>query len=129
MARPPNLRQQRFAAEVKRILSDIIREAIEELPELSGLLVELSDVRVTADLQQVRAYLLVSPAQKQEFVVRLLNQHQKTIRYRLAQQIRNQVKVMPTVRFFADEVELRARRVEEILKNLPPPGKDENPNS
>lgn len=129
MARPPNLRQQRFAAEVKRILSDIVREAVEELPELNGLLVELSDVRVTADLQQVRAYLLVSPGQKQEFVVRLLNQHQKTIRYRLSQRIRNQVKVMPTVQFFVDEVELRARRVEEILKNLPPPAKDENSNS
>ncbi|MCS6894916.1 MAG: ribosome-binding factor A [Bacteroidia bacterium] len=124
MARPPNLRQQRFAAEVKRLLSDIVREAVEELPELSGCLVEVSDIRVTADLQQVRAYLLVSPSDKQNFVVRLLNQHQKTIRYRLSQQIRNQVKVMPTVQFFADEVELRARRVEEILKNLPPPAKD-----
>lgn len=124
MARPPNLRQQRFAAEMKRILSDIVREAGDELPELQGMLVEVSDVRVTSDLQQIRAYLLVSPGEKQGFVVRLLNQHQKTIRYRLAQQIRNQVKVMPTVQFFADEVELRARRVEEILKNLPPPGRD-----
>ncbi len=124
MARPPNLRQQRFAAEMKRILSDIVREAGEELPELHGMLVEVSDVRVTADLQQVRVYLLVSPTEKQDFVVRLLNQHQKTIRYRLAQQIRHQVKVMPTVQFFVDEVELRARRVEEILRNLPPPGRD-----
>lgn len=124
MARPPNLRQQRFAAEMKRILSDIVREASDELPELQGILVEVSDVRVTSDLQQVRGYLLVSPKEKQSFTVRLLNQHQKTIRYRLAQQIRHQVKVMPTVQFFADEVELRARRVEEILKNLPPPGRD-----
>ncbi|MCX8112091.1 MAG: ribosome-binding factor A [Bacteroidia bacterium] len=126
MARPPNLRQQRFASEMKRYLSDIVREATDELPELSGVLVEVSDVRVTSDLQQVRAYLLVSPVEKQTFAVRLLNQHHKTIRYRLAQQIRNQVKVMPTVQFFADEVELRARRVEEVLKNLPPPGKDES---
>lgn len=124
MARPPNLRQQRFAAEMKRILSDIVREAVEELPELNSSLVEVSDVRVTPDLQQVRAYLLVSPSERQDFVVRLLNQHQKTIRYRLAQHIRDRVKVMPTVQFFADEVELRARRVEEILKNLPPPAQD-----
>lgn len=124
MARPPNLRQQRFAAEMKRILSDIVREATEELPELSGALVEVSDVRVTPDLQQVRAYLLVSPSERQGFVVRLLNQHQKTIRYRLARHIRDRVKVMPTVQFFADEVELQARRVEEILKNLPPPAQD-----
>ncbi|MCS7297159.1 MAG: ribosome-binding factor A [Bacteroidia bacterium] len=124
MARPPNLRQQRFAAEMKRILSDIVREAGDQLPELSGCLVELSDLRVTSDLQHIRVYLLVSPAEKQEFVVRLLNQHQRTIRYLLAQRIKNQVRIMPTVQFYADEVEMRARRVEEILKNLPPPGRD-----
>ncbi|MEN3040312.1 MAG: ribosome-binding factor A [Bacteroidia bacterium] len=129
MARPPNLRQQRFAAEMKRVLSDIIREASDEIPELAGYLIEVSDIRVTADLQQIRAYILVSPPEKQEFVVRLLNQYQKAIRYRLAQQIRNQVKVMPTVQFFTDEVELRARRIEEILRNLPPPAKDSFPES
>ncbi len=120
MKRPTNLRQQRFAAEVKRILSDVLREATEQLPELQNLLVELSDVRVTADLQQVRAYVLISPTEKMPFVVRLLNQHQRTIRYQLAQRIRHLVKVMPTVQFFADEVELRARRVDEILRELPP---------
>lgn len=125
MARPPNLRQQRFAGEVKQYLADILREAADSLPELAGVLVEVSDVRVTADLQQVRAYLLISPKDKTAFVVRLLNQHQKTLRYHLAQRIRHLVKVMPTVQFFADEVELRARRVEEILRNLPPPGREE----
>lgn len=124
MARPPNLRQQRFAAEMKRLLSDIIRQAVDEIPELAGMIVEVSDVRVTPDLQQVRAYVLVSPQTQQAFVVRLLNQYQKTIRYLLSQRIRHQVKVMPTVQFFADEVELRARRIEEILKNLPPPAED-----
>ncbi len=124
MKRPTNLRQQRFAAEVKRLLGDVLREATEQLPELQSLLVELSDVRVTADLQQVRAYVLVSPTEKMPFVVRLLNQHQRTIRYQLAQRIRHLVKVMPTVQFFADEVELRARRVDEILRGLPPAGKE-----
>ncbi|MCX7606337.1 MAG: ribosome-binding factor A [Bacteroidia bacterium] len=124
MARLPNLRQQRFAGEIKRILGDILHEALSELPELSSLLVEVSDVRVTSDLQQVRVYLLVSPAEKTSFAVRLLNQHQRTLRYRLAQRIRHQVKVMPTLQFFPDEVELKARRVEEILRNLPPPGKE-----
>lgn len=122
MKRPPNLRQQRFAAEIKRILGDVLREATDQLPELQGLLLELSDVRVTADLQQVRAYILVSPTDKMPFVVRLLNQHQRTLRYQLAQRIRHLVKVMPTVQFFPDEVELKARRVDEILRSLPPTG-------
>lgn len=124
MARPPNLRQQRFSAEMKRMLSDIVKEATEEIPELAGILVEVSDVRVTSDLQQIRAYILAVPSEKLEFVVRLLNQYQKQIRYRLSQRIRHNVRVMPSVQFFVDQVELNARRVEEILRNLPPPAKE-----
>lgn len=126
MARPPNLRQQRFAAEIKHYMADVLREAVDELPQLHEVLWEISDVRVTPDLQQVRVYLLVSPQEKTDFIVRLLNQHQKAMRYRLAQRIRHLVKVMPTVQFFVDEVELRARRIEEVLRNLPPPARDES---
>lgn len=126
MSRPPNLRQQRFANEVKRILGDILHEAASEMPELADItLLEISDVRVTPDLQQVRAYVLVTPKEKMDFVVRLLNQYHREFRHHLAQRIRHLVKVMPTLQFFADEVELRARRIEEILRNLPPPAKDD----
>lgn len=126
MSRPPNLRQQRFASEVKRILGDILHEAAAEVPELADItLLEVSDVRVTPDLQQVRAYVLVTPKEKMDFVVRLLNQYHREFRHHLAQRIRHLVKVMPTLQFFADEVELRARRIEEILRNLPPPAKDD----
>mgnify|MGYP000280092094 CR=1 FL=1 len=126
MARPPNLRQQRFAAEIKQYIADILHEAADEIPSLGEVLWDITDVRVTPDLQQVRVYLLVSPPEKMDFVVRLLNQHQKAMRYRLAQRIRHLVKVMPTVQFFVDEVELRARRIEEVLRNLPPPAKEES---
>ncbi|MDW8134542.1 MAG: ribosome-binding factor A [Bacteroidia bacterium] len=124
MRRSSSFRQQRFAGELKRIIGDLLYEAKEMLPELSSMLIEVSDVRVTPDLQQVRAYLLVVPPEKTTFVVRLLNQHQRNFRYHLAQRIRHQVKVMPTIQFFPDEVELRARRIQEILRNLPPPAAD-----
>ncbi|MCS7162964.1 MAG: ribosome-binding factor A [Bacteroidia bacterium] len=125
MPRPPNLRQQRFAAEMKRELSDLLHGIRFELPELEQTLIEVTDVRVTPDLQQVRAYVLVVPSGRQEFVVRYLNQYQRILRHKLAQRIRHRVRVIPQLQFFLDEVELRARRVEEILRQLPPSGSSE----
>jgi len=121
MARPKNLRQQRLGNEIRQYLADILRTFSEEIPEFNGILVELTDVKLTADLQQVRAYILTVPAEKVEYCVRLLNQHHKELRYALAQQIRHFVKVMPTIQFFPDETEIKARRIEEILQKLPPP--------
>ena len=128
MARPKNLRQQRLGGEIHQYLADILRSFAEEAPELNGILIELTDVRLTPDLQQVRAYLLTIPTEKLEYTVRFLNQYHKELRYALAQRIRHFVKVMPTIQFFPDETELKARRIEELLKKLPPPAAD-NPDS
>jgi ribosome-binding factor A len=124
MARPKNLRQQRLGGEIQQYLADILRSFAEEAPELNGILIELTEVRLTPDLQQVRAYLLTIPAEKLEYTVRFLNQYHKELRYALAQRIRHFVKVMPTIQFFPDETELKARRIEELLQKLPPPAAD-----
>lgn len=110
---------------MKRELSDLLHGIRFELPELEQTLIEVTDVRVTPDLQQVRAYVLVVPSGRQEFVVRYLNQYQRILRHKLAQRIRHRVRVIPQLQFFLDEVELRARRVEEILRQLPPSGSSE----
>jgi len=128
MARPKNLRQQRLGGEIHQYLADILRSFAEETPELNDILIELTEVRLTPDLQQVRAYLLTIPTEKLEYAVRFLNQYHKELRYALAQRIRHFVKVMPTIQFFPDETELKARRIEDLLRKLPPPTAD-NPDS
>ncbi len=54
MARPKNLRQQRLAGEIHQYLADILRTFSEETPEMQGIFIELTDDRLTPDLQQVR---------------------------------------------------------------------------
>jgi len=129
VARPKNLRQQRLSNEIHQYLADILRTFTEEVVELNGILIELTDVRLTPDLQKVRAYILTVPAEKVEYCVRLLNQHHKELRYALSQEIRHFVKVMPTIQFFPDETEIRARRIEELLRKLPPPASDDSDSS
>lgn len=120
-----NLRQQRLAGEIHKYLADILRTFGEQVPEVKATLIELTEVRLTPDLQQVRAYILTYPSERVGFIVRLLDQYRKEIRYALAQQIRHLVKVMPTVQFYVDETQLRARRIEELLKKLPPASEEQ----
>mgnify|MGYP001026931493 CR=1 FL=1 len=129
VARPKNLRQQRLGNEIRQYLADILRNFAEEVAELNGILIELTDVRLTPDLQQVRAYILTVPTDKVDYCVRFLNHHQKELRHALAQQIRHFVKVMPTIQFFPDETEIKARRIEELLQKLPPPASDSSESS
>ncbi len=117
---PKNLRQQRLSGEIHKYLADILRTFAEQVPDLKDVLIELTEVRLTPDLQQVRAYILTYSSDRAAFIVRLLRQYQKEIRYALSQQIRHLVKVMPTVHFYVDETQLHARRIEEVLKKLPP---------
>ncbi len=124
MPRPKNLRQQRLAGELQQHIADIVRDFADQSPGMIGTMIEISEVRLTPDLQQVRAYALTRPPEKVVSVVRLLNQYQKEIRYALSQRIRHLVKVMPTVQFFVDEMEIQARRIEELLRKLPPPAAD-----
>jgi ribosome-binding factor A len=66
-----------------------------------------------------------------EKVLERLNANKKEIRKALGESIRKQVRVIPELIFYIDEVEEKAQRIEEIIKNLniPPETKGNTPKS
>ena len=79
-------------------------------------MITVSKVTVTSDLSIARAYLSIYNAEDKEAVIKLIKENTKDIRYRLGQQIRNQMRVVPTLEFFLDNTLDYLEHIDELLK-------------
>ena len=98
---------------IKKELSQII---LREVKFLSGVLVTLTRVETTPNLNESKVYIGVIPENKTESVFQVLN---KQI-YRLQQELNHRLNMRPVPRiYFVKEKEtIMAGRVEEILEKL-----------
>jgi ribosome-binding factor A len=62
------------------------------------------------------AYLSVFPSEKGEEIIRNVNDNQKTIRYELGTRVRNQLRIIPELRFFIDDSLDYIEHIDELLK-------------
>lgn len=108
-------RQRKFARLIQQELGEIFAR---ELTGLNGTLLTLAHVQVTADLGLASVYLSAFPDDQTDYLVEYLNEKQPVVRNLLAQRIRHNVKRVPELRFFADELQREARRVDELLGKL-----------
>lgn len=93
-------RQAKIARLLQKELSEIFRR---QTAKIHGTLVSVSAVRVSPDLSIARAYLSVFPADKGQAVIDEVNRSAKTIRYELAQIVRNQLRKTPELSFYLDD--------------------------
>ena len=80
------------------------------------MMVSVTRVKISPDLSVCTAYLSVFPSEKAEEVINNVNTNAKTIRYDLGQRIRNQVRIIPELRFFIDDSLDYIERIDELLK-------------
>ena len=113
--RTESIRQLKFAREMQREVADILQH---EVDGLESQLLNITLVKVTPDLQNVRIYLTVLPEKDGRLIVNLLNEEQVKIRTALARRIRNRVRVIPSLKFFYDDTVENARRIESIFDKL-----------
>ena len=79
-------------------------------------MVSVTRCRISPDLSVCTAYLSVFPSEKAEEIVANINANQKTIRYELGTHIRNQVRIIPELRFFVDDSLDYIEHIDELLK-------------
>ncbi len=129
-------RSQRYMGEsiVQRKLGKLIQL---ELSEILGFkagfmpqgLLTVSQVRVTADLGLAKVYISFLPDTQLEAAATLLNEHTWEIRKQLAARIRNKVRKIPDLSFYADDSYREADRInrmlEEVMENVPPEEEEE----
>ena len=84
---------------------------------MHGMMVSVTRVKISPDLSVCTAYLSVFPSEKAEEVINNVNTNAKTIRYDLGQRIRNQVRIIPELRFFIDDSLDYIDHIDELLKS------------
>ena len=77
-------RIQKIQRQIQKDLSEIFRE---DTSKMRGVLVSVSNVRVSPDLSIARVHLSVFPSEKGKEIVETANRNEKTIRYALANHI------------------------------------------
>lgn len=70
---------------------------------MHGVMVSVTKVKISPDLSICTAYLSVFPSEKGEEILKNITANEKTIRYDLGKKVRNQLRIIPELRFFLDD--------------------------
>ena len=106
-------RQNRIARLLQKELAEIFQG---QTRMMRGVMVSVTRAKVSPDLSICTAYLSISPSEKAEELLENIKKSEKTIRYELGTRIRNQVRIIPELRFFIDDSLDYIERIDELLK-------------
>lgn len=81
-----------------------------------GVMVSVTRTRVSPDLSICTAYLSIFPSEKGEEILNNIKSNEKSIRYELGTRVRNQLRVIPELRFFLDDSLDYLEHIDELLK-------------
>ena len=123
----PSQRQLRAGELVRHALAEILRE--EEMPDLQGASVTVTEVRLSPDLRHAICFAESLGGLHAEEAIAALNRHAKFLRGRLGRVV--DLKFTPDLKFLHDESFAQAERMArlfakpEIQRDLAPPQDDE----
>lgn len=106
-------RQNRISRLLQKELSLIFQS---QTRQTRGIMVSVTKVKVSPDLSVCTAYLSIFPSEKGEELLNNINNNVATIRYDLGQKVRNQLRIIPELRFFLDDSLDYIEHIDELLK-------------
>ena len=106
-------RQNKIARLLQKELAEIFQS---QTRMMRGVMVSVTRVKVSPDLSICTAHLSIFPSNKGEELLRNINANEKYVRYELGKRIRNQVRIIPELRFFIDDSLDYIERIDELLK-------------
>ena len=106
-------RQNRIARLLQKELSLIFQS---QTRMMHGVMISVTRCRVSPDLSVCTAYLSVFPSEKGEEIIENVNANVKSVRYELGTRVRNQLRIIPELRFFIDDSLDYIDHIDELLK-------------
>ena len=93
-------RQNKIARLLQKELSLIFQQ---QTRATHGVMISVTRTKISPDLSICTAYLSVFPSEKGEEILANINANTKQIRYELGTRVRNQMRIIPELRFFIDD--------------------------
>ena len=106
-------RQNRIARLLQKELSLIFHS---QTRSMRGVMVSVTRCRISPDLSICTAYLSIFPSERADEIIKNITANDKTIRYELGTRVRNQLRIIPELRFFVDDSLDYIAHIDELLK-------------
>ena len=106
-------RQNKIARMLQKELSLIFQQ---QTRATHGVMISVTRTKISPDLSICTAYLSVFPSEKGEEILKNINANSKQIRYELGTRVRNQMRIIPELRFFIDDSLDYIEHIDELLK-------------
>ena len=103
-------RSKRMAEQLRRELAEIVRDEIKD-PRLG--FVSFTEIRMSRDLSHAVVYCSVLNSESQDEAIEVLNHAVGFIRKEIARRIR--ARIVPTLKFVADESVIRGEAMDELI--------------
>lgn len=94
-----------------------------ETKKMPGVLISVTNVRVTPDLGIAHAHLSIFPSEKGTEMIQNINDNVKSIRFNLGKRVGKQLRVVPDLVFYLDD---SLDYIENIDKLLEPRAKNQD---
>ena len=109
-------RQLKFGRLIQKEISDIFQR--DKRGILDNAFVTVAEVRVSPDLGIAKVYISMMLAKDKQSLLNKITSRKGEIRKALGDKIRKQVRIIPELVFYLDEVEENAQRMDTLLDNL-----------
>ena len=106
-------RQNRIARLLQKELSLIFQS---QTRMTHGIIVSVTRCRISPDMSVCTAYLSIFPPDKKAEILTNITANTRTIRYELGTRVRNQLRIIPELRFFEDDTLDYMEHIDELLK-------------
>ena len=113
--RGPSQRQLRAGELIRHALVEILREEEINDPELAGVSVTITEVRMSPDLRNATVFVEPLGGDHASVVVKALNRHHRFLRGRLGHAI--DMKFTPALKFLHDETFDEAARMSRLFQD------------
>ena len=117
-SKAPSQRQLRVGEEIRHLLSQALMRGDIYVPELEGVSVTVSEVSVSPDMSNARAYVTPLGGVDLDEVVAILNMIAPDLQTWIAKKVH--LRRMPRLKFMADHSFDNAQKMSKLIAQLPP---------